>query len=341
MAGGDTPVYYTPSHRGHTPLNHPEVPARADLLLTAALAAGLTRRESLEWGVEPLAAVHSPDLLSFLPSAYQRFALLKEGPRPAVPDSFAVRQLSEYESPGFIPPHIWGQLGHYCTDDLTPILPGTWQAAYGAAQVALSAAAAVEAGAPLAYGLCRPPGHHAYRDLYGGYCYLNNAAIAAQWLTERGRRPAILDIDYHHGNGTQSIFYERADVFFCSLHADPAEEYPYFCGFAREIGRAAGEGFTLNLPLSLDTNEAGYLRALERGVAAIGAFAADTLILSLGFDSLTGDPHGGMGLDASAFVPIGRLIAGLGRPVVIIQEGGYLLPGLAPALAALLEGLSA
>jgi acetoin utilization deacetylase AcuC-like enzyme len=337
--GTPHPIFCATAHREHHPLNHPDVPARADVLLAAALAAGWSPAEPTDWGEAPLAAVHSAGLLAFLPTAYDRFALLKEGPRPAIPDSFAVRQLAEYEPSGFIPPNIWGQLGHYCTDDLTPILPGTWAAAYGAAQAALSAAAAVAGGAPLAYALCRPPGHHAYHDLYGGYCYLNNAAIAAQWLVERGRRPAILDVDYHHGNGTQAIFYERADVFFCSLHADPAEEYPYFCGFAHETGRGAGQGYTLNLPLPLDCDALAYGRAFERGLTAIAEFAPDVLVLSLGFDTLAGDPHGGMLLEVTSFHGIGRLVAGLGQPVVIIQEGGYLLPALGPALAAFLAGI--
>ncbi len=341
MAERGWPVFHGPRQRDHAPANHPETPERADSLLRAALDFGLVPHLPTDRGLTPIAAVHSPGLLAFLPSAYGRFALLKEGPRPAIPDSFAVRHLAAYETPDFVPPHIWGQLGHYCSDNLTPILPGTWPAAYEAAQVALSAAAAVVEGAPLAYGLCRPPGHHAYRDLYGGYCYLNNAAIAAEWLVARGRRPAILDIDYHHGNGTQAIFNDRADVFFCSLHADPAEEYPYFCGFAHETGRGAGEGFSLNLPLPLDTDEHAYLRALERGLAAIAAFAPDVLVLSLGFDTLAGDPHGGMALAVSAFGAMGRLIAGLGRPVAVIQEGGYLLPALAPALTAILGGMTA
>ncbi len=338
----DSPILFCSStHNQHDPIGHPEAPQRVDALLAAASAAGCQPRQPDDHGLAPLTDVHSADLVDFLSSAYERFSLLPEGPRPAIPDSFAVRQLAEYESPGFVPPHIWGQLGHYCTDNLTPILPGTWPAAYWAAQVALSAAAAVEGGTPLAYGLCRPPGHHAYRDLYGGYCYLNNAAIAAQWLVARGRRPAILDIDYHHGNGTQAIFYDRADVFFCSLHADPADEYPYYCGFAHETGRAAGEGFTLNLPLPLDTDESAYYRALEVGLESIAAFAPDVLLVSLGFDTLAGDPHGGMSLKTGAFRPFGRLIAGLGRPIVIIQEGGYLLPALGPALSAFLEGLAA
>lgn len=339
MTSNSLLLFYSSTHRQHDPADHPETPERIEALLAAALAAGGHLRETADRGLAPLLAVHSAGLLDFLPSAYERFSLLPEGPRPAIPDSFAVRQLAAYEAPDYIPHNIWGQLGHYCTDNLTPILAGTWPAAYGAAQVALSAAAAVDEGAMLAYGLCRPPGHHAYHDLYGGYCYLNNAAIAAQWLVGRGHRPAILDIDYHHGNGTQALFYDRADVFFCSLHADPAEEYPYYCGFAHETGRGAGRGYTLNRPLPLDGDVTTYRRALEAGLTAIDDFGPDVLVLSLGFDTLAGDPHGGLRLEVNAFQPIGRMIAGLGRPVVIIQEGGYALPALGPALTAFLAGL--
>jgi acetoin utilization deacetylase AcuC-like enzyme len=328
-------VFYPTAHARHAPAGHPDAPERAERLLAAAVACGLRPMPPDDWGLPPIAAVHSTHLLALLRSAYHDFGQLKEGPRPAIPDSFAVRELA-----GYRPRSIWGRLGHHCTDSLTPILEETWAAALESAQAALSAAAVVAGGAPLAYALCRPPGHHAYHDLYGGYCYLNNAAIAAQWLVARDRRPAILDIDYHHGNGTQAIFYDRGDVFFCSLHADPEEEYPYYCGFAVERGAGGGEGYTLNLPLPLETAEKDYLRALSRGLAAVADFRPDVIVLSVGFDTLVGDPHGGMQLETSSFRAIGRAIAELRRPLLLVQEGGYLLPALGPALTALLEGLT-
>ncbi len=329
------PVFYSPAQRGHDPAGNPERPERAEALLSAAEAFGATARPPDDFGLGPIGEVHSPGLLALLQTAYRRFAQLKEGPRPAVPDTFAVR-----ESGGRVPSNIWAQLGHHCTDDLTPILSGTWDAAYGSAQAALSAACALRDGAPLAYALCRPPGHHVYRDLYGGYCYLNNAAIAAHWLSGHGRRPAIIDIDYHHGNGTQAIFYDRADVFFCSLHADPQEEYPYYAGYPEEMGRGAGEGYTLNLPLPLDTDETSYLHALAWALDAVEAATPDALVVSLGFDTLAGDPHGGMRLAPESFRSVGRLVAGLRRPILLVQEGGYLVEALPPALTALLEGLT-
>jgi acetoin utilization deacetylase AcuC-like enzyme len=334
------PVIFTPLHRGHDPRDHPDTPARGDLLLRAALEFGLSARSPDDAGLLPIEAVHAPGLLALLQTAYQRFAQLREGPRPAVPDTFAVREFGARALSDSIPRSIWGQLGHYCTDNLTPILPRTWEAAYWSAQIAVSAADALNAGAPLVYALCRPPGHHAFRDLYGGFCYLNNVAIAADLLTKHGRRPAIIDIDYHHGNGTQAIFYERADVFFCSIHADPDVEYPYYCGFAHETGRGAGQGYTLNLPLPLETEETDYLRALDTALTATEDFAPDVVLVSLGFDTLAGDPQGGMQLEVSTFAHIGRELAGLRRPLLVIQEGGYLLPALGPALSAFLEGVT-
>ncbi|MBP6017075.1 MAG: histone deacetylase family protein [Candidatus Promineofilum sp.] len=334
MADSAFSVFYAKQQNRHHLANHPETPERAAQLLAGALDYGLVWRTPADSGLAAAAAVHSPALLSFFPTAYQRFAQLKEGPRPAVPDSFAVRELS-----GHIPRSIWGQLGHYCSDALTPIMEGTWVAAYWSAQAAVAGALAIDSGARLAYALCRPPGHHAYHDLYGGFCYLNNAAIAAQILVDRGRRPAILDIDYHHGNGTQAIFYERADVFFGSLHANPEEEYPYYCGFAHEVGRGEGEGYSLNLPLPPATEEVAYLRTLDHAMKAIIDFRPDVLLVSLGFDTLAGDSQGEMKLHPSSFRLIGRTLAEARLPILLVQEGGYRLASLRPAVTALLEGI--
>ncbi len=338
MVNAAFPVYYSSVQRRHDPEGHLDAPARCEELLAAVADFGVAAREPDDFSLGPIAAVHSGGLLELLQTAYADFARLPEGPRPVIPDTFPVRDKGRYDH---VPRSIWARLGHYCTDTLTPILPDTWRAAYASAQTALAAAEALAAGAPLAYALCRPPGHHAYRDLYGGYCYLNNAAITAEWLAGHGRRVAILDIDYHHGNGTQAIFYERADVFFCSLHADPEDEYPYYSGYARETGRGAGLGHTLNLPLPLDTDETTYLRALDVALRAVEEHAPDALILSLGFDTLAGDPHGGLRLSPASFRPIGRALAAPGRPLLLVQEGGYLLPALRPACAALLEGVLA
>jgi acetoin utilization deacetylase AcuC-like enzyme len=331
-------TFYSEAHLAHDPGgSHPEVPGRAFALRDAAIEAGSDVLAPTDFGLGPIAAVHTSGLIDFLQTAYDRFAKLPEGPRPALPDTFAVRHLVN----GRLPRGIWGQLGHYCNDNLTPILPDTWDAAYWSAQTALSAASAVAGGAPLAYALCRPPGHHAYADLYGGFCYLNNAAIAAQWLAGQGRRMAVLDIDYHHGNGTQGIFYERGDILTCSIHADPDHEYPYYCGFAAETGAGPGDGCNMNLPLPPGADDAAYQTALGAALARVNAFAPDVLLLAAGFDTVTGDVHGGFRLTVGAFHAVGRAVAGLGLPVVVIQEGGYLLPVLGDCLSALLAGLRA
>jgi acetoin utilization deacetylase AcuC-like enzyme len=235
--------------------------------------------------------------------------------------------------------HIDGQLGFYSQDAECSIVAGTWTAAYWSAQCALAAAADLLAGARSSFALCRPPGHHAYADLYGGFCYLNNTAIAAQWLTGQGKRVAVLDSDYHHGNGTQGIFYERGDVLTCSIHADPEHEYPYYCGYAAETGAGPGDGCNLNLPLPLGADNAAYQVALDVALERVTLFAPDVLLLATGFDTVTGDVHGGFRLSVDAFHAIGRAVAGLDLPVGVIQEGGYLLPVLGDCLSALLSGL--
>jgi acetoin utilization deacetylase AcuC-like enzyme len=232
---------------------------------------------------------------------------------------------------------IEAALGSYCFDTATPVLKGTWQAARSAANVALTAARATQQGAQSAFALCRPPGHHAAADLFGGYCYLNNAAIAAQFLADQGLRPAILDVDYHHGNGTQAIFYERADVLFVSLHADPSFAYPHFLGFADETGRGPGEGATLNLPLPRGTTWAGYGEALDTALARIAAFGPDVLLVSLGLDTFEGDPICQFALKAQDYRRMGARLAQVRKPVLFVFEGGYDLDTLARNTVNVLE----
>ncbi|MCB2038972.1 MAG: histone deacetylase family protein, partial [Ottowia sp.] len=210
-----------------------------------------------------------------------------------------------WRTPARVGKSIWAELGYYCYDTSSPIFARTWDAAYWSAQCAVSAAVDVHAGAPVAYALCRPPGHHASRDLYGGFCYLNNAAIAAQWLADHGARVAIVDVDYHHGNGTQAIFYARRDVLFCSLHADPDADYPFFWGFADERGEGPGLGTNMNFPLPLGTTADGYLAALDAALAYVGDFGADVVVLSLGFDTYVDDPVGGFRLTTADYARVG------------------------------------
>ena len=268
-----------------------------------------------------------------------------------LPSTLAVRWMSRRcESPLVAP-------GYYSFDMCAPIVAGTYQAARAAADVALTAADLLLGGERVVYALCRPPGHHAGSDLYGGYCYLNNAAIAAEYLLSTtdhrppttdpvsssvvGRRSsvAILDIDYHHGNGTQQIFYARSDVLFVSIHADPAREYPFFAGYADERGGGEGAGLNLNIPLEPGVADARYLGALEQALAAIDAFGPRHLVLSAGFDTFGGDPLGDFALTAAAYPAIGRRIAALGLPTLVVQEGGYAVAALGENVVGLLRGL--
>ena len=237
----------------------------------------------------------------------------------AIPDCWPARRMTQR-----CPTHITGKLGYYAMAGETSISAGTWEAARAAADVAVSAADRVRAGARAAFALCRPPGHHAARDLYGGYCFLNNAAIAAQYLRDQGAaRVAILDVDFHHGNGTQDIFYDRADVFFASLHGDPAEAFPYFSGYADETGSGPGEGYTLNFPLARGTDFRSWRQALELALNRIRSFRADALVVSLGVDTFEADPISFFRLRSTDFTAYGHLIGAAALPTLFVLEGGY------------------
>ncbi len=231
-----------------------------------------------------------------------------------------------------------GQAGYHQADTACPIAEGTWEAAYWSAQTAVAGADAIAGGERAAYALCRPPGHHAFADLAGGFCFLCNAAIAAERLLRAGRRPAILDVDVHHGNGTQGVFYRRADVLTVSIHADPARFYPFFWGHAQERGEGVGLGANLNLPLDRGTGDDDYLRALDTALERITAFGADVLVVALGLDAHENDPFQGLAVTTPGFSRIGGAIAGLGLPTLFVQEGGYLSDDLSRNLESVLTG---
>jgi acetoin utilization deacetylase AcuC-like enzyme len=233
---------------------------------------------------------------------------------------------------------VIGRVGWFTADTACPIAAETWPAAEAAAAGAIAAADAVAAGAS-AYALARPPGHHAYAARAGGHCYLNNAAIAAQRLRAHGcSRVAVLDIDSHHGNGTQGIFWDRADVFVCSVHGDPNRYYPWYVGHAEERGGAAAEGCNLNLPLAFGTGDAGWLAAIETGLAAIRRFGPDGVVVSLGFDASADEPLAALAVTPDGFARAGAAIAGLGLPCALIQEGGYNLELIGTLVARFLSG---
>jgi acetoin utilization deacetylase AcuC-like enzyme len=232
-----------------------------------------------------------------------------------------------------------GAIGYWCFDTATPIVAGTWAAARAAVDVALTASDAVLGGEPAAYGLCRPPGHHVARAMFGGYCFLNNAAIVAETLVRAGAgRVGILDVDVHHGNGTQQLFWERADVAYASLHGDPHRAYPHFSGHAAETGGGAGTGFTLNIPLPDSVADDAYLGALQQALDWLDGRIDDLLVVSLGIDTSEHDPLGDLALTTDGFRRCGTLVARSGRRLVILQEGGYHLPDLGANVVAWLDG---
>lgn len=309
-----------------------EKPERADYIRDALLEAGHALVPPREFGMDALHDVHEPAYVAFLRTAYGRWQ--EEGRSGSMlPSGFPARSLRRDR----VPAGINGAMGYYAFDAGTPIVEGTWDAALAAAQCAMTAAALVAEGAPSAYALCRPPGHHAARSTYGGYCFLNNAALAAQRLRERGfGKVALLDVDYHHGNGTQDIFWERDDVLFVSIHGTPETEYPYFLGFADERGAGAGEGFTLNLPLPRGTDWNGWSDALDTALSAITGFGADALVVSLGVDIYEGDPISAFTLGQQCFPEIGARLAGAGLPTVLVQEGGYAVKEIGTNVAGVL-----
>jgi acetoin utilization deacetylase AcuC-like enzyme len=262
--------------------------------------------------------VHDEQFVQFLSSAWAEWAAA--GNRgEAIPDCWPARRMTQR-----VPTGISGKLGYYAMAAETSISAGSWEAACAAADVALTAADLLRRGARAAFALCRPPGHHAARDLYGGYCFLNNAAIAAQYLRDQGAgRVAILDVDFHHGNGTQDIFFDRADVLYASLHGDPAEAFPYFSGYADETGAGAGAGFNLNLPLPRATGFSSWSAALATALRRIRDFAADALVISLGVDTFAGDPISFFKLQSADFSAYGRMIGACKLPTLFVFEGGY------------------
>jgi acetoin utilization deacetylase AcuC-like enzyme len=318
-----------------TRLPNPEQPRRVDVLRNGAEAAGCTFAAPADRGMGPVAAVHSAEYLSFLRNIYTRWQRIPDAGAEVIPNIHPDRRSASY------PRSAVGQAGFHQADTACPISAGTWDSAYWSAQTALAAAAAVLEGERATYALSRPPGHHAFADLAGGFCFLNNSAIAADWLRARGKRVAILDVDVHHGNGTQGIFYARADVLTVSLHADPLRFYPFFWGHAHERGEGAGLGANLNLPLERGTGDDAYLRALDGALERIADFGTDVLIVALGLDAHENDPLKGLAVTTPGFARIGAAIAATGLPLVLVQEGGYLSDDLGRNLTRFLEGVQA
>ena len=311
---------------------NPEQPERVDHLLAAAEAGGHGIAAPADHGLGPIAAVHTPDYVTFLQTIYPRWARIEGASAEVIPNIHPDRRQASY------PRSAVGQAGFHMADTACPIGPDSWASIYWSANSAASAAATVLDGAPAAYALSRPPGHHAFADLAGGFCFVNNSAVAAQMLRRKYDRVAIVDVDLHHGNGTQGIFYERPDVLTVSVHADPARFYPFFWGHAHETGDGAGRGYNLNLPLPRGSADADFLAALDRGLEQVRAFAPGALVVALGLDAFEGDPFGGLAVSTPGFAEIARRLAGLGLPAVLVQEGGYLCDALGENLTSFLGG---
>ncbi|KQU85857.1 hypothetical protein ASD12_31145 [Mesorhizobium sp. Root102] len=300
----------------------PEIPARPAAILKSLQSRGHPVQAAKDFGRAPILAVHDADYVDFLVQAHAKWTSTFDGDQPLFPNVHP-RGPDALKPSGPV-----GLLGWHTGDMACEINEGTWRAANAAAQTAATAAECVMATGEAAYALCRPPGHHAGRDRAMGFCYLNNAAIAAQMLSERYDRVAILDIDVHHGNGTQEIFYDRGDVFFASIHGDPSEFYPYFWGYPQQTGSGEGVGKTLNVAFPFGSADGPYLDALDKAIEGVGIFAPQALVLSLGTDAFVDDPHGMHNVSAAGFEAAAKRIAGLNLPTVIIQEGGYPFPGL-------------
>jgi len=321
-------VYYSETHRKHHPpfevfdgglrTSYMENPDRMDQILNALHSTSWSEiREPRDFGLDPVYAVHDKEYVSFLASCWSEWLESEAQDKSTLlPATFALRRHPRK------PSSLLGRAGYYIMDLSACIVEGTYSAALASANCALSAAEAIANGEHTAFALCRPPGHHAGRDYAGGYCFINNASVAANWLSPNGK-VALLDVDYHCGNGTQDIFYERADVLTISVHADPNFEYPHYAGYPDETGAGAGLGYHRNFPLEKDTDDAEYLAILEKALSLIRKFEPNKLVVSAGMDIYADDPLGAIKVTTEGIREIGQRISSLGLPTVIVMEGGY------------------
>ena len=333
---GHTPSFFL--QRGRVRRNF-EVPERAAALEAALHRMGLAPATPQPLAPGALAAVHRADYIDFLATAAAEWAKLPDPGPEAVANIHPVPEM--VANGGRTGANIIARTGRYTADTGCPIGPGSWAAIQGAAACALAAAAEAAKGG-VAYALCRPPGHHAYAGRAGGHCYVNNAALAAQHLRDAGAaRVAILDIDSHHGNGTQGIFWERGDVLTISIHGDPDNYYPWFVGRTHERGAGAGDGRNMNMPLPFGTPDEGWLDALRYALAPIRDFKADALVVALGFDASKDEPLYALAVTEDGFARAGQMIGALGLPTAITQEGGYNVDLIGTLLERFLNGWAA
>jgi acetoin utilization deacetylase AcuC-like enzyme len=336
---------YSSSHRGHDPQAEFldgrlqrifERPERAERIIEAVREAKLGEiREPTTFGIDPIVRVHDAGLVRFLEQAWGLWTK-SIGTNDAMPFAHCARGMQMRE-----PESINGKLSFYALDAVTPLMAGSWKAALNGVSVALSGLERLRQGDRSAFSLCRPPGHHSMRGQYGGYCLFNNVAIAAQAAVDAGiRRVAVLDVDYHHGNGTQDIFYDRDDVLFVSIHSDPRFGYPFFLGYADETGRGAGEGYNLNIPLPHGTKWAAYEPALAAALKRVREFSPDILLVSLGVDTFENDPVSHFKLKTEDYLRMGEAIGTLGLPTLFVMEGGYDIEALGANTVNVLKGFA-
>jgi acetoin utilization deacetylase AcuC-like enzyme len=320
---------YTDDHNLHSGLLDPrgeawrpsaECPDRANSVVEAINEAAFGEIVAPQaFDEQKYLRVHAPDYLAFLRTVWDEWQASDEQGSNARPDTFVGAGMRRADTECVV-----GKLGRYSFDATSPFVAGSWQAIRASANVALTAAEIIKGRERFAFAACRPPGHHATVNYCGGYCYLNNNSLAAQSLLDGGaHRVAILDVDYHHGNGTQSIFYDRNDVLTISLHADPKLEYPFFLGYADEPGEGKGHGFNVNYPLPFGTGWDRYEPALADAIDGVRRFAPDALVIALGLDTFVGDPTTHFGITTGDFIRMGEAIGGLGLPTLVVLEGGY------------------
>ena len=334
-------TYFHPKQKLHHPRTYlsrgqmrtpQEIPERVVQILKGLAQLGLTVTEPEDHGMQPLRAIHDAAYLQYLETAHTLWKQTGPDWGDEVISNIFVRAPNALRG-------ILGQTARYLADGSCPVGPDTWTSAYWAAQAAVSAANTVLAGDQQAYALCRPPGHHTRKDAAGGFCYLNNAAIAAQVLRSKHQRVVILDTDVHHGQGVQEIFYEREDVFYISVHGDPMNFYPATAGFDDEQGAAHGQGYNLNLPMPHGSSEAVFFKQVEKALSALKAFKPDAFVLALGFDVYKDDPQSKVAVTTEGFGKLGGLIADLKLPTVVVQVGGYHLETLAVNTESFFNGL--
>ncbi|MCC3859995.1 histone deacetylase family protein [Pseudemcibacter aquimaris] len=312
----------------------PEKPERADILKNALEKHGHSITRPGDYGLDAIRAVHDDRYISYLERAHERWSRIPGASEEIIPNIHPLNRNNGY------PKSVAAQAGYHSTDTSAPISKDTWHSILWSAWTAIEASEMILNGEKHAYALCRPPGHHASKDTVGGFCYFNNTAIATQNLLKKYSKIAILDVDLHHGNGTQEIFYDRDDVLTLSVHADPERFYPFFWGYTDEIGTGAGEGYNINYPLPLGSGDDPFMECVEDAMKKIKNFGAEVVVIALGLDAYEGDPFAGLAVTTEGYNQMAKIIASYtDTPILMVQEGGYICDELGDNLVSFLRGI--